>query len=311
MSGRSARSAPAREERLQSLQAGRILGAAALELSRVVDKDRQLRHGRPEPQGRMVGKGVERGTIGGARLLASPHLGEQPGELHLRLEIARAERNGAAQIIQSFPLRLGRAQAHAEMKAGGGILGIDRKRGAQAVDRLLGAAGAAQHAAERAVRGGEPRIEPRRPLGERDRRRPIAAPPEGEAELQVRHGVAGRKRDHLAEAVHRLAEPLRAELAMASLPAQEVAQRPARRDQGRVEPYRRAQVLARTAHVAATAHEMAQLIVSACIGGIERERAAIGGGRLLAGPGRLQGVGELAVKHRVAGRRPHQRAKER
>ena len=58
---------------------------------------------------------------------------------------------------------------------------------------------------------------------------------------------------------------------MPAFPAQEIAERAARGGEGGIEPDRRAQVLARAGHVAAPAHEPAQFVVGAGIGGIKRQ----------------------------------------
>ena len=145
--------------------------------------------------------------------------------------------------------------------------------------------------------------------------------------MNMRHGVARHQRDDVAEAIHRVIEPLRSggrergaqaqaqgpvagidgagglelgdAFAPQALPAQRVAERAARRDQLRIEPDGGAQVLDRGRHVAAQADEPAELVMGAGIGGIERDGAAIAGRRLLERAARLQQEGELALRPRM------------
>ena len=87
----------------------------------------------------------------------------------MRLDPPRLELDRAPQEIQTLDLPTwAAAQAGTEVKAGGGVVRRERQRGPQALDRLLVAAGLVQHGAERPMGGRQLRIEPRRPLGERD-----------------------------------------------------------------------------------------------------------------------------------------------
>jgi len=170
-------------------------------------------------------------------------------------------------------------------------------------------------------------IEPRRALGEGDRRRRVAAPPERQAELKMRDGVAGRNRDDPAKAVHGFALPLRPKrrergaqaqrqrpasrvlrerrlefrdaLVVAARAAQQVTQRAARHDERGIELDRGAQMFGGALHIPAPAEQATDFVVGARVGGIERERAAIARERLLGRAGRVERAGELALKRGV------------
>lgn len=319
---------PAGEEAGQRLEPGGVARAAAFELRFVRAHHRQLRHGGAELQRGIVRKQRERGLIARQRLVPVAVVDQDLAEPDMRLEPPGLELDRAPQEIQALGLPAGAAaQAGTEVKAGGGVVRRDRQCGPQARDRLLMAAGLVQHGAERAVGGGQLRIEPRRPLGERNGGGGIAAFPERQAEMDMRHRMARHHRDDVAEAIHGGIEPLRSgsrqrgaqtqaqgpavgidgagglelgdAFAPQALPAQRVAKRAPRRDQLRIEPDGGAQMLDRGRHVAAQADQPSELVMGAGIGGIERDGAAIAGRRFLERAARLQHEGELALRARM------------
>ena len=285
--------APAFEKAGQGFELCCVARAAAFQLGLVVAHDRQLGDGGAQLQRGIVRKKCQRGLIAGQCLIAVAVVGQDRAELDMRLDLPGVELDRATQEFHTLlrPPAGDAAQADTEIKAGGDIVRCKRERGPQARDRLLVAAGAVQHAAERAMRGRELRIEPRGALGEGDGGCGIAALPERHAEMDMRHGMARHEGDDAAEAIHGGVEPfrsgraergseakierpavgiarargleLRNAFAPEALPAERVAQRSARGGEVRIKPDGGAQMLDGGSHVAAMTEQPSELVEGA------------------------------------------------